>query len=129
MRSLDDDAILEEFRKLIKVDAIKLRDSKATIVKPGTDAAGLPDLVEDVIDNFDPKNIAFVPAGKLGAIQGMRPLSLGYDPEDVASHHNERLLLTARAVPKTRSIYIDSAFAQLCVPSMPKYMFISTVTA
>lgn len=127
-RSLNDEEIKEWFAKLIKVDEIVTRDSIATVVKPGKDENGDPDLVEVEIENFCPTNIAFIPTGKIGDIQGVRPLSLGYDPEDVAKFHDGRLLLTTRTVPKTHSIYIDSEFAQLCVPSMPKYMFHSTVT-
>ncbi len=127
-RSLNDEEILEWFRKLIKVDSIVVRDSVATVVKPGTDENGDPDLVEVEIENFCPTNIAFIPEGKIGNVQGVRPLTLGYDPEDVAKFHEGRLVLTTRTVPKTHSIYIDSEFAQLCVPSVPKYMFVSTVT-
>ena len=39
-----------------------------------------------------------------------------------------RLKLTQRANPETHSIYIESEAAQMCVPRMPQYMFISTVT-
>ncbi|MCM1295400.1 MAG: hypothetical protein NC311_07635 [Muribaculaceae bacterium] len=129
VKNLDDEAILEQFRKLIGADAIRLRDSLATVVKPGKDENGDPDLVEETIENFVPTNIAFIPEGKIGDIQGVKPLTLGYNPEDVATFHDGRLVLTTRTVPKTHSIYIDSEFAQLCVPSMPKHMYISTVTA
>lgn len=129
VQSMADEAILEEFRKMAGVDAIRLRDSLATVVKPGKDENGDPDLVEETIENFVPTNIAIVPLGSLGDIQGVKPLTLGYDPEDVATFHDGRLVLTTRTVPKTHSIYIDSEFAQLCVPSMPKQMYISTVTA
>lgn len=129
VRSFSDEQMLEEFRKLIRVDRIVLRDTKAVVCKPSVDAEGLPDLIEEEIDNFDPKNIAFIPDGSIGDIQGVKPLTLGYDPEDVASYHEGRLVLSTRMIPKTHSIYIDSEFAQLCVPSMPKYMFVSTISA
>lgn len=129
VKFMNDSDILDEFRKLIGADFITLRDSLATVVKPGQDENGDPDLVEEVIENFVSTNIAFIPEGKIGDIQGVKPLTLGYDPEDVATFHDGRLVLTTRAVPKTHSIYIDSEFAQLCVPTQPKHMYISTVTA
>ena len=124
---LGDDALTEAIRKIIGVDEIVVRDTYAFVDAPGTDANGDPDLVTTRIDNFDPKNIAFIPTGKIGDIQGVQPLSIGYDADKVAYYNGGRLLLTQRANPKTHSIYIEGEFAQLCVPSVPQWMFISTV--
>lgn len=126
----DDDRLLAKFRKLIGVDGITTRDSYAVVTKPGTDENGEKDLVEDTIENFDPKNISFIPLGrKIGGIQGVEPITLGYDPEDVASFLDGRLKLTQRTIKETHSIYIESEMAQLCVPYAVQQMFICTVTA
>lgn len=124
---MSDDAFKEAIRKMINVDEIVVRDTYAFVDAPGTDANGDPDLITTRIDNFDPKNIAFIPTGKIGDIQGVMPLSIGYDADKVAYFNGGRLLLTQRANPKTHSVYIEGEFAQICVPSVPQWMFISTV--
>ena len=125
-----DEKLLEKFRKLIRVDAIVPRDSYAVVTKPGTDENGDPDLVEETIEDFNPKNVSFVPYGrKLGGIQGVEPITLGYDPEDVASFLDGRLKLTQRTIKETHSVYIESEMASLCVPYAVQQMFICTVTA
>ena len=87
------------------------------------------DLVSERIDNFNPKNIAFVPTGKLGGIQGVQPLSMGYDANDIAYALGNRLLIEQEAIPRTHSINVNGEMAQLCVPSAIYQMFVSTVTA
>ncbi len=115
-------------RRLIRVDEIVVRDSFAFVDKIGEDADGNPDIVTETVENFSVTNIAFVPTGKIGGIQGVEPLTLGYDADKVASYNDGRLKLTQRVEPKTHSLYIESEAAQLCVPSVPQFMFISTVT-
>lgn len=127
--NVDESTLGELIRKLVKVDKIVTRDTYAYVDAPGTDADGLPDLVSTQIENFNSKNVAFIPSGTIGGIQGVEPLTLGYDTDKVASYDGGRLKLTQRANPETHSIYIESEAAQLCVPRMPQYMFISTVTA
>lgn len=125
-----DEKLLEVFRKLIRVDGIKPRDSYAVVTKPGKNEDGEPDLVEDVIENFKKENITFLPLGrKIGGIQGIEPITLGYDAEDVASFLDGRIKLTQRTEKKTHSIYVESEMAQLCVPYAVNQMFICTVTA
>lgn len=126
---MGDDAFKEAIRKMINVDEIVVRDTYAFVDAPGTDANGDPDLITTRIDNFDVNNIAFIPTGKIGDIQGVQPLSIGYDADKVAYYNGGRLLLTQRANPKTHSVYIEGEFAQLCVPSVPQWMFISTVVS
>ena len=105
---------------------IVVRDTLAFVDKPNATTHEL-EVVQ--VENFNPKNIAFVPDGRIGSIQGVSPLTLGYDADKVATFNDGRLVLTQRAVPETHSIYIESEAAQLCVPSVPQYMYISTVTA
>lgn len=129
VKDLDDDAFKEVIRKIIKVDEIVVRETYAYVSKPGVNAAGEPDLVEERIDNFDPKNIAFVPIGKLGGIQGVQPLSMGYDPDKVAYAMGNRLLIEQEDIPRTHSLNVNGEMAQLCVPNAIRNMFVSTVTA
>ena len=118
----------EIIRKLIKVDEIVTRDTYAYVSKPGVDASGAPDLVTEQVENFKATNIAFIPTGKLGGIQGVQPLSMGYDANDVAYSMGNRLLIEQEGIPRTHSLNINGEMAQLCVPSVVNQMFISTVT-
>ena len=122
-----DDAFKDAIKNIIKVDEIVIRDTYAFVDAPGTDSNGDPDIITTRIDNFKAGNIAFIPMGRIGDIQGVQPLSIGYDADKVAYHNGGRLLLTQRANPKTHSVYIEGEFAQICVPSVPQWMFISTV--
>jgi hypothetical protein len=119
----------EIIRKLIRVDEIKVQDTYAYTCAPGVDANGLPDLVTTQIENFKKENIAFIPTGKLGGIQGVQTLSMGYDASDIAYAMGKRLLIEQEGIPRTHSINVNGEMGQLCVPSVVNRMFISTVTA
>ena len=123
-----DDAFKAAIAAIIRVDEIVIRDTYGFVDAPGTDANGDPDIITTRIDNFDACNVSFIPMGRIGDIQGVQPLSIGYEPDKVAYYNGGRLLLTQRANPKTHSVYIEGEFAQLCVPSVPQWMFISKVT-
>ena len=129
IKDLDEEAYKEAIRKIIRVDEIKIQETYAFVAKKGTNAAGEPDLVEERIDNFDAKNVAFIPIGNLGKIQGVQPLSMGYDPDKVAYAMGNRLLIEQEDIPRTHSINVNGEMAQLCVPNAIRQMFISTVTA
>lgn len=128
-KNADEDVVKEVIRKIVRVDSIKINDAYAFIDKPTTDTDGAPDLVATRIESFDPKVVAFVPDGELGNIQGVEPITLGYDEDKVAGFEGNRLKLMQYAEPHTHSLYIESEAAQICVPDKPNYMFISTVTA
>ncbi len=122
-----DEVYKEAIRKMIKVDAIEVQETYAFVSKPGVNEAGEPDLIEERIDNFDPNNIAFVPTGELGKIQGVQPLSMGYDADKVAYSMGNRLLIEQEDIPRTHSINVNGEMAQLCVPNAILHMYISTV--
>lgn len=124
-QNLADDTLKAAIERIVGAPIV-VRDSVAYIDKP--DATN-HELSVEAIENFNVKNVAFVPDGKIGTIQGVTPLTLGYDADKVATYNGGRLVLTQRAIPESHSIYIESEAAQLCVPSVPQYMFISTVTA
>lgn len=126
---LEDEEIKMRFARMVKANSIIVRDSKSYVDKPGTNDDGEKDLVTVQVDNFERKNISFIPVGNIGDIQGVKPITLGYDPDEVAEYDGGRLVLTTRPVRETHSIYVESEFAQICVPSNVNAMFISTVTA
>lgn len=119
----------EIIRKLIRVDEIAVRDTYSYVSSPDTTSGNAPDLVVTQVENFKKENIAFIPTGKLGGIQGVQPLSMGYRAEDIAYAMGNRLLIEQEGVGRTHSIYINGEMAQLCVPSVVNQMFISTVTS
>lgn len=123
-----DEAKKEAIRKLIRVDEIRVRDTYAYVSAPDTTGSNVPDLVTTQITNFAPTNISFVPTGKLGGIQGVQPLSMGYKPENIAYAMGKRLLIETEDIPRTHSINVNGEMAQLCVPNAIRQMFISTVT-
>ena len=122
-----DEVYMDAIRRLIKVDEVKVQETYAFVSKKGINAAGEPDLVEERIDNFDPQNIAFIPTGLLGKIQGVQPLSMGYDADKVAYSMGNRLLIEQEDIPRTHSINVNGEMAQLCVPNAIRNMFISNI--
>lgn len=124
-QNLDDEAIKAAITRLVGAPIVA-QDSKAYVDDWNT-ADGT--LTQKEIDNFSLTNISFIPDGTIGNIQGVTPITLGAKAEDVAFYDGNRLVLTQRMNPETHSLYIESEAAQLCVPSLPKYMFICTVSA
>lgn len=123
-----EERLTDELRKTIGVDEIVPRDTYAYVCKPGKNANGEKDLVTERIDNFKKENIALIPTGELGTIQGVQPLSMGYDPDKVAYALGNRLLIEQEEIPRSHSMNINGEMGQLCVPSVINSMYISTVT-
>lgn len=123
-QNLADDAIKQALVRLVGCEIVE-RDSKAYVDDWTEDGV----LTQKEIENFSLTNISFIPQGTIGNIQGVTPLTMGYDPSKVAFFDDNRLVLSQRMNPETHSIYIESEAAELCVPSLPKYMFICTVCA
>jgi hypothetical protein len=126
-QNYSDDALHAQFARIAGINIVP-RDTYAYVDAPGTDEDGQPDLITAKIDNFEPLNISFVPDGDMGSIMGIEPITLGYEPSMVGSFAGGRLKLTQRCNPDTHSLYIESEAGQLCVPTKPNGMFISTVT-
>ena len=57
IKDLDEDVYKEAIRKIIKVDEIKVQETYAYVAKKGVNADGETDLVEERIDNFDPRTL------------------------------------------------------------------------
>lgn len=107
---------------------IVIRDTLGFVACPGTDSDGLPCLVQNVVDNFKRENIAFVPNGKIGTIQGVQPLTIGCNPADTALYEGGRVVLSRRTDPANHALFFDMEATQLCVPST-QGLFCSTVAA
>lgn len=123
-QNLADDAIKQALVRLVGCEIVE-RDSKAYVDDWTEDGV----ITQKEIENFSLTNISFIPQGTIGNIQGVTPLTMGYEPSKVAFFDDNRLVLSQRMNPETHSIYIESEAAELCVPSLPKYMFICTVCA
>lgn len=81
------------------------------------------------IENFDPKNVSFVPDGQIGTIKSVQPMVFTDDPtQRIAWFDGGRTLITQRFESKTKSMYVESEMATLCVPNSPQYMCVYTVT-
>ena len=82
------------------------------------------------IENFDPLNVSFVPDGQIGTIKSVQPMVFTDDPtQRIAWFDGGRTLITQRFESKTKSMYVESEMATLCVPTSPQYMCIYKVTA
>lgn len=82
------------------------------------------------IENFDPLNVSFVPDGQIGTIKSVQPMVFTDDPtQRIAWFDGGRTLITQRFESKTKSMYVESEMATLCVPTSPQYMSIYKVTA
>ena len=125
-QNMSDEAKKSAFEALVGCPIVP-RDSIAAVEKFDEDAKEIKPVN---IENFDPLNVSFVPDGQLGTIKAVQPIVLADDPtERIAWFDGGRTLLTQRYESKTRTMYIESEMAVLCVPQMPQYMCIYTVTA
>lgn len=125
-QNMSDEAKKSAFEALVGCPIIP-RDSIAAVEKFDETAKEIKPVN---IENFDPLNVSFVPDGQLGTIKSVQPIVLADDPtERIAWFDGGRTLLTQRYESKTRTMYIESEMAVLCVPQMPQYMCIYTVTA
>ena len=99
------------------VAAVEKFDAEAKAIKPVT------------INNFKATNVSFIPDGQIGTIKSVRPMVFTDDPtQRIAWFDGGRTLITNRFEAKTKTMYVESEMAVLCVPNMPQYMQIYTVT-
>ena len=102
------------------------RDSLASVEKFDEESKSIKPVT---IENFDPLNVAFVPDGQLGTIKSVQPMVFTDDPtQRIAWFDGGRTLLTQRFESNTKSMYVESEMAVLCVPNAPQYMCVYTVT-
>ena len=123
-RNLPDDTLKATMERIVGCPIIT-RDSLAAVDDLNDDGVLMPKTIE----NFKPTNVAFVPNGQLGTIKSVRPLVMADDPtQRVAWFDGGRTLITQQYVSKTKSMYVASEMAVLCVPQVPQYMCVWTVT-
>lgn len=124
--NLPDAALRSQIEKIVGCPIIP-RDSLAAVEK-FDDAT--KSIKTSTIENFEPKNVAFVPDGQIGTIKAVRPLVFSEDPtQRVAWFDGGRTLITQRFNAETKTMYVESESAFLCVPNTPQYMCVYTVTA
>ena len=123
--NLTDDAKKAAIERIINCP-IQTYDSIASVDKfdPTT-----KDLTQVHIENFVPTNISFIPDGQIGTIKSVQPIVFTDDPtQRTAWFDGGRTLITNKFNSNTKTMYVESEMATLCVPSMPQYMCIYTVT-
>ena len=125
-QNMTDEGKLDAIRRIIGASIIA-RDSIAAVDKFDSDSKSLK---TETIENFNPLNVSFVPDGQVGTIKSVQPMVFTDDPtQRIAWFDGGRTLLTQRFESKTKSMYVESEMAVLCVPNMPQYMCVYTVTA
>ena len=123
--NLTDDAKKDAIERIIGA-AIKTYDSVAAVEKFDAEAKAIKPVT---IENFKATNVSFVPDGQIGTIKSVRPMVFTDDPtQRIAWFDGGRTLITNRFEAKTKTMYVESEMAVLCVPNMPQYMQIYTVT-
>lgn len=125
-KNMTDDALKSYIERIVGAPIVT-RDSVAAVDKFDPETKSLK---VETIDNFAPLNVAFVPDGQIGTIKAVKPMVFADDPtQRIAWFDGGRTLLTQRFESKTKTMYVESEMAVLCVPSMPQYMCVYTVTA
>ena len=123
--NLTDDAKKDAIERIVGA-SIKTYDSVAAVEKFDAEAKAIKPVT---IDNFKKTNVSFVPDGQIGTIKSVRPMVFTDDPtQRIAWFDGGRTLITNRFEAKTKTMYVESEMAVLCVPNMPQYMQIYTVT-
>lgn len=123
--NMTDDAKKDAIERIVGAP-IKTYDSVAAVDKFDADSKSIKPVT---IDNFKATNVSFVPDGQIGTIKSVRPMVFTDDPtQRIAWFDGGRTLITNRFEAKTKTMYVESEMAVLCVPNMPQYMQIYTVT-
>lgn len=125
-QNMTDEGKLDAIRRIIGASIIP-RDSIAAVDKFDKESKSLK---VETIENFNPLNVAFVPDGQIGTIKSVQPMVFSDDPtQRIAWFDDGRTLLRQMFNAETKSMYVESEMAILCVPSMPQYMCVYMVTA
>lgn len=124
-QNMTDDAKKAAIERIVGCP-IQTYDSKAAVEKFDADSKSIKPVT---IENFVPTNVSFIPDGQIGTIKSVQPIVFTDDPtQRIAWFDGGRTLITNRFESKTKTMYVESEMAVLCVPSMPQYMGIYTVT-
>lgn len=124
-QNLTDDAKKDAIARIIGAP-IKTYDSVAAVEKYDAESKSIKPVT---VENFKATNVSFIPDGQIGTIKAVRPMVFTDDPtQRIAWFDGGRTLVTNRFESKTKTMYVESEMAVLCVPNMPQYMCIFTVT-
>ena len=124
-QNMTDEAKKDAIQRIIGVE-IKTYDSLAAVEKFDEETKGIKPVT---IENFKSTNVSLVPNGQIGTIKSVQPMVFTDDPtQRIAWFDGGRTLITNRFESKTKTMYVESEMAVLCVPNMPQYMQIYTVT-
>lgn len=124
-QNMNDEALKNAIEKIVGCP-IKTYDSIAAVDKFDAESKSLK---PTTIDNFAVNNISLIPDGQIGTIKAVQPLLLDDLTTRAAWFDGGRTLITQRFDSATKTMYVESEMATLCVPNMPQYMCIYTVTA
>ena len=124
-QNMTDEAKKDAIQRIVGVE-IKTYDSLAAVEKFDEETKGIKPVT---IENFKSTNVSLVPNGQIGTIKSVQPMVFTDDPtQRIAWFDGGRTLITNRFESKTKTMYVESEMAVLCVPNMPQYMQIYTVT-
>jgi hypothetical protein len=124
-QNMTDEAKKDAIQRIIGVE-IKTYDSLAAVEKFDEEIKGIKPVT---IENFKSTNVSLIPNGQIGTIKSVQPMVFTDDPtQRIAWFDGGRTLITNRFESKTKTMYVESEMAVLCVPNMPQYMQIYTVT-
>ena len=124
-QNLTDDVKKDAIARIIGAP-IKTYDSVAAVEKYDAESKSIKPVT---VENFKATNVSFIPDGQIGTIKSVRPMVFTDDPtQRIAWFDGGRTLVTNRFESKTKTMYVESEMAVLCVPNMPQYMCIFTVT-
>ena len=124
-QNMTDEAKKDAIQRIVGVE-IKTYDSLAAVEKCDEETKGIKPVT---IENFKSTNVSLVPNGQIGTIKSVQPMVFTDDPtQRIAWFDGGRTLITNRFESKTKTMYVESEMAVLCVPNMPQYMQIYTVT-
>lgn len=123
-QNLTDDALKSVIERIVGCP-IKTYDTLAATETFDTTTKSIKPVT---VENFKATNIAFVPDGQIGTIKAVRPLVFDDPTARYAWFDGGRTLISNRYDSKTRAMYVESEMAVLCVPNMPQYMGVYTVT-
>ena len=124
-QNMTDEAKKDAIQRIVGVE-INTYDSLAAVEKFDEETKGIKPVT---IENFKSTNVSLVPNGQIGTIKSVQPMVFTDDPtQRIAWFDGGRTLITNRFESKTKTMYVESEMAVLCVPNMPQYMQIYTVT-
>ena len=105
---------------------IVIRDTKSTPLRAIAKEENFGK--RELLNNFVPTNVAYLPYGKLGEIQASQPVVMGDPAAKIATFHDGRTQLLQTFDERQRNQTLDIELTALLVPSVSQQMAVKTVT-